>query len=82
MSRTIKAIMRHMILSVRSQPRRVELGPRSKVPRVGLGLQCRASKLVGEWQQRGPETVSGHALRKLRLAFAPTQSLKTAAAAN
>jgi hypothetical protein len=36
-------------------------------------VQSRASKLVGEWQQRGPETIPGHAFRKLRLAFAPTQ---------
>jgi hypothetical protein len=31
-------------------------------------------KVVAEWQQRGPETISGFALRKLRLAFAPLQS--------
>jgi hypothetical protein len=37
-----------------------------------------APKLVGEWQQRGPETFSGYALRKLRLAFAPSQSTKLA----
>ncbi len=39
-----------------------------------------APKLVGEWQQRGPETLSGYALRKLRLAFAPSPSTKLATA--
>ena len=68
MSRTIEAIERHMI-------------PQSKIPPVRLGLQSRSSKLVAEWQQRGPETLSGHALRKLRLAFAPTQPVMTASAA-
>jgi hypothetical protein len=75
MSSTIKAIERHMTLPVR-------LGPQSKVPLVRLGLQSRAAKLVAEWQQRGPETFSGHAVRKLRLAFAPTQSVITASAAS
>ena len=37
----------------------------------------RASKLIAEWQQRGPEMVSGHALQKLRLSFAPTHSTIT-----
>jgi hypothetical protein len=60
MSRTIKAVERHMILPVR------------------LGLERHTPKLVGEWQQRGPETFSGYALRKLRLAFAPSQSAKLA----
>jgi hypothetical protein len=68
MSSTIKAIERHMI-------------PQSKVPPVRLGLQSRAAKLVAEWQERGPETLSGHALRKLRLALAPSQSVITAVAA-
>src|SRR5437868_12540990 len=48
--------------------------PRSKREAVGP----HAPKLVGEWQQRGPETFSGYALRKLRLAFAPSQSTKLA----
>jgi hypothetical protein len=81
MSRTTKAIERHMTLPVR-------LGPQSKVPPVRsetlrgeLALQSRAAKLVAEWQQRGPETLSGHALRKLRLVLAPTQSVITASAA-
>ena len=43
---------------------------------VRLGLQNRERKLVAEWQ-RGAE-ILGHAQRKLRLAFAPTQSPKLA----
>ncbi len=41
-------------------------------------VESHAPKLVGEWQQRGPETFSGYALRKLRLAFAPSPSTKLA----
>jgi hypothetical protein len=37
-----------------------------------------APKLVAEWQERGPETLSGRTLRKLRLVFAPSQSIKLA----
>jgi len=61
MSRTLKAIERHMT-------------PPSK----GEAVERSAPKLVGEWQQRGPETFYGYALRKLRLAFAPSQSTKLA----
>jgi len=61
MSRTIKAIERHMT-------------PPSKREAV----EPHAPKLVGEWQQRGPDALSGYALRKLRLAFAPSQSTKLA----
>jgi hypothetical protein len=57
MSRTIKAIERH----IASRPR----------PAV---VQPSASSLIAEWQQRGPETLSGHALQKLRLVFAPAHS--------
>jgi hypothetical protein len=73
MSGTIKAIERHMILPVRS-------GRRGDMDSLHgeLGLQNRERKLVGEWQQRGPETFSGYALRKLRLAFASSQSTKLA----
>jgi hypothetical protein len=60
MRKTIKAIERHMI-------------PRSTIPPVRLGLQYPERKLVAEWQ-RGTETVFGQVQRKLRLAFAPTQS--------
>jgi len=65
MSRTIKAIERHMILPVRSKTRRGE-----------LGLQNGERKLVAEWQ-RGTE-ILGYAQRKLRLAFAPSQSAEPA----
>jgi hypothetical protein len=41
-------------------------------------VEPHALKLVGEWQQRGPETLSGRMLRKLRLVFAPSQSTKLA----
>jgi hypothetical protein len=54
--------------------------PQSTIPPVELG-NARASKFVAEWQQRGPETLSGHAVRKLRLSFAPTQSVLIASAA-
>jgi hypothetical protein len=61
MSRTIKAIARHMTLP-----------SKSKV------AEPSARKLVAEWPQRRPETLSGRMLRKLRLAFAPSQSTKLA----
>jgi hypothetical protein len=61
MSRTLKAIERHM-----TQPSKSEVVERS------------APKLVAERQQRGPETILGFALRKLRLVFAPSQSTKLA----
>jgi len=61
MSRTIKAIERHM-----TQSSKTEVVERS------------AANLVGEWQQGGPETLSGRILRKLRRAFAPSQSTKLA----
>src|SRR5260370_16656459 len=48
--------------------------PRSKREAV----EPHAPKLVGEWQQRGPETFSGYAPRKLRLAFAPSHSTNLA----
>jgi hypothetical protein len=57
MSRTIKAIERHMIRGSASQP--VRNGRR---------------EFVVDWQQRGPETLSGRVNRKLRLVFAPAQS--------
>jgi hypothetical protein len=56
------------------------MNPQSTIPPVELG-HARVSKLVAEWQQRGPETLSGFAVRKLRLSFAPTQSVLTASAA-
>ena len=63
MSKTIKAIERHIM----SRTRPVVVQP--FVP-----------SLIAEWQQRGPETLSGHAPRKLRLALAPSQSVITATA--
>ena len=54
--------------------RRMIRGPKHLV------VQPFGRKLVAEWQHRGPETLSGHALRKLRLAFAPAQSATTAGA--
>ena len=41
-------------------------------------VQPSAPGLIAEWQQRGPETLSGYALRKLRLAMAPSQPVTTA----
>ena len=45
-------------------------------------VERRNANLVAEWQQRGPETLSGHAVRKLRLTFAPTPIVITASAAS
>jgi len=54
MSRTIKAVERHMI-------------PQAKVPPVRLGLQSRAAKLVAEWQQRGPRNTFRTCISKAAL---------------
>jgi hypothetical protein len=70
MSRTIKAIEHHIVSRMRPA-----------VSLVRLGLQPSAPRLIAEWQQHGPETFSGHGVRKLRLAFAPRQSVITATAA-
>jgi hypothetical protein len=59
----------------------VRLGPPSAISRVQLEPPAHTSKLFGEWQQRGPETFSGHIIRKLRLTLAPPQSVVTASAA-
>jgi hypothetical protein len=45
---------------------------------VPFGRRGLTSKLFAEWQQRGPETLSGHAVRKLRFTLAPPPSLITA----
>jgi hypothetical protein len=45
-----------------------------------LFVQSFGRKLIKEWQQRGPETVPGHAVKKLRLIFALPQSVATASA--
>ena len=68
MSRTIKAIERHMI-------------PKATFPPARIGFPSGDSKLVAEWQQRGPETLSGYTSRKLRLAFSPAEALIIASAA-
>jgi hypothetical protein len=52
MSRTIKAIMAHMVPPEKREPSPVK-----------------DSKLVAQWQD-GPETLSHHKGRKLRLVFA------------
>ena len=41
-------------------------------------VERRNAKLMAEWQQHGPETLSGYGVRKLRLTFAPPQSVVTA----
>jgi len=55
------------------------LAPRSTTSPVRLG-RC-ASNLIAEWQERGPETLSGLAVRKLRLSFTPSQLMIAASAA-
>lgn len=40
-----------------------------------------SSKLIAEWQESGPETLSALAVRKLRLSFAPSQLMVAATAA-
>ena len=77
MSRTIKAIERHMIPRSTSPPVRSGRPGDTDSSRGELGLQPRDSKLIAEWQ-RGQETFFGRALRKLRLALAPSQSVKLA----
>jgi hypothetical protein len=67
----MKNSKRHIMVPVR-------FGPAATIPRVQLGPTARTAKLFGEWQQRGPETLSGHVFRKLRLTLAPPQSVLTA----
>jgi len=52
------------------------LNPRSTVESV----ESNSPVLIAEWQPRGPETVSGFALRKLRLTFASPPSPTSASA--
>jgi hypothetical protein len=66
MSRTIKAIERHMI------PRSSRLQAEVTARQANQPIQIGERKLVAEWQ-RGAE-ILGHAQRKLRLAFAPPHS--------
>ena len=70
MSRTIKAIERHMI------PRSSRLRPEATARQAAQPMQNGERKFVTEWQ-RGAE-ILGHAQQKLRLAFAPSQSIKLA----
>jgi hypothetical protein len=57
--------------------RTIEAIERHMIPQSkAVSVQSRAARLVAEWQ-RGPETLSGHAVRKLRLAFATSQSVIT-----
>jgi hypothetical protein len=67
MSRTTEAIRCHII-------------PQPTIPQVQPRLQPCASKLIAEWQQRGPETLSGHGLRTLRLTLAPASAIAASAA--
>jgi len=84
MSKTIKAIGRHLIMPVRlerqTKVRPVRPADWTNWSRSGFGLPSRDSKLVAEWQQRGPETLFGYTSRKLRLAFAPAKAVITASA--
>ena len=76
MSRTIKVIERHMITPVRLGPRSSRLRPEATARQAAQPLQNGGGKPVAEWQ-RGLETVTGSAQRKLRLFFAPAQSPAT-----
>jgi len=66
MSRTIKAIERHMI------PRSSSVRPEAAARQAAQPIQNGERKVVAEWQ-RGAE-ILGRAQRKLRLAFVPAQS--------
>jgi len=68
MSRTIKAIERHMILPVRSK---------THLATASLSIGRRGErKLIAEWQ-RGSE-ILGHVQQKLRITFAPAHSTAVA----
>ena len=76
MSRTIKAIERHMILPVRLGPRSSSLRPEAVAGQAAQPVQNGERTLVAEWQ-RGAE-ILGRAQRKLRLAFVPMHSTASA----
>jgi hypothetical protein len=79
MSRTIKAIEPRMTIPVRSKTGLVTAS--LSIGKLGKsGIEARTSNFVAEWQQRGPEALSGFAVRKLRLAFVPSQSVIAASA--
>ncbi|MFZ1219801.1 MAG: hypothetical protein WAO00_10935 [Chthoniobacterales bacterium] len=50
----------------------------STASRAQLEPGPHSTKLFGVWQPRGPETLSGLVVRKLRLTLAPPQSAVTA----
>ena len=70
MSRTLKAIERHMRLPSKEIVGRLGHTPLRK-RRLTETAYNKPAKLVAEWQQHGPETLSGYAVRKLRLVFGP-----------
>jgi len=51
------------------------------LPARPQSVQPSLPKFTAEWQQRGPEALSGLTLRKLRLVLAPPTSVITASAA-
>jgi hypothetical protein len=55
--------------------------PTSMISRGQVEAPVHPSKLFGEWQQRGPGTLSGLVGRKLRLTLTPPQSVVAATAA-
>jgi hypothetical protein len=83
MSRTIKAIERHMTLPVRPAnwtdwsrgelgPRLSRLRPEAMARQAAQPIQSDERKLVAEWQ-RGAE-ILGNVRQKLRIAFAAANS--------
>jgi hypothetical protein len=58
--------------------KRYTIPPVMMISGVQLGPAAQTPKLFGEWQQRGPETLSGYVARKLRLTLAPPQSVVAA----
>jgi len=70
MSRTIKAIERHMV------PRSTRLRLEATARQAAQPMQNGERKLVAEWQ-RGPETFFGRVQRKLRSVFAPARTPAT-----
>jgi hypothetical protein len=65
----------------KTMSRTIKAIERDMVPKLRT-IQAEPARLVGEWQQRGPETLSGLGLRKLRLAFAPMPVVTTTSAAS
>jgi hypothetical protein len=80
MSGTIEAIERHIPSRPRPAGPPVRSADWTDSSRGELGLQPSAPSLIAKWQQRGPETFSGHAFYKLRLTLAPAQPAITTSA--